>query len=74
MQMHCYCRAGSKWLQQSPETHNAFRVECPRCKKFAKWGNQDELDRITAAGEIVEVVSYRAKPAGPTLDRFMSDE
>lgn len=74
MQMRCTCGEGTRWIEQSLETHNAFRVECRRCKKFAKWGNRAELDRITAAGEIVEMVPFDATPVGPTLDRFIIGE
>lgn len=76
MQMKCSCGVGSKWIEQAPTSTHRYRVECPSCRTFVKWGAQIELDQLIDAGEEGVVVSYEEDIAGqraghPTLDKFM---
>jgi len=65
MKMRCACGAGSRWLEEAPQSTHAYRVECLKCRTFAKWGAQSELDALIGNEEIGEVVTYEERMAIP---------
>lgn len=76
MRMKCKCQAPSKWLEEPPESQHSYRVECSRCGKFAKWGNQAELDALVDAGAEGWVINWeeRNRPKPDALAAFMDGE
>lgn len=65
----CTCPGGTRWLQEPPTSHNAYRVDCISCHKFIKWGPQAQLDELIAGNHEVEVISYGQQLA-PKPDPF----
>lgn len=65
MKMTCACNAGSRWLQEAPQSTHAYRVECLKCRRFVKWGAQSELDALVDQNEIGELITYEERIAIP---------
>ena len=61
----------SVWREEPPESHNAYRVECGACGRFAKWGTEAELHSLKAVGAHVIIVPYEKPEDGPNLDEFL---
>jgi hypothetical protein len=61
------------WKEEPPSSSNRYRVECPYCMKWDKWGTERELATLTAQGADVTVVPYKEPPPPPTLDAFFVD-
>lgn len=70
LKMRCLCGAGSRWIEQSPESMHPYRVVCFNCGTFAKWGNQAELNRLIESGANGEVVDYEPPTPEANLDAF----
>jgi hypothetical protein len=69
MKLKCGHEA-SVWKEEPPESHNAYRVECTVCGRFAKWGTKAELPSVRSSNAQVVVVPYESRDAGPTLEAF----
>ena len=62
----------TKWLEQSPQSHNAYKVVCCGCDKFIKWGKRDEYILLTNK-KLTEFVAYAPEPPKATLEGFFSE-
>ncbi len=74
MQKKCTCPGGTRWLQEPPTSHNAYKVECVNCRRFIKWGTQAQLDELVDAGADGEFVPYEEPPPRANLDAFIVND
>ncbi len=52
-------------MEEGPLSRHAYRVRCPRCEKFVKWGAQDELDQLQATDSNALRVSWNERNRKP---------
>jgi len=60
----------SVWREEPPESHNAYRVECGACGRFAKWGTEAELHSLKFR---LENLSEQMSQIGKDKDRMISE-
>lgn len=74
MRTNCSCvDAGSIWKEQAPDSAHRYKVVCGYCKKFIKWGaNEERLQRMIA-NERISAVPYKEPPPRASLDEFFGD-
>lgn len=50
------CNATTRWIEQPPNSPHRYRVECSRCGKYIKWGNDNQLLAANTAGTVGRIV------------------
>ena len=73
LQFKCHCNgASSQWIELSPQNTHRYKVQCGACRKFIKWGKEQELRYRSKAREKITVDRYDPNEhlPGATLERF----
>jgi hypothetical protein len=68
--MRTTCRCGDQaiWREEPLGTTHRYRVECPHCKAFTKWGSEANLQADRMAGNNPVIIPY-VEPE-PWVDPF----
>ena len=63
--MNCRCGIPAQWLELPPEHPQQFRVECPNCHIYVKWGGRAEYDDLLEQGSNETVLTLAEQQFDP---------